>query len=162
MKLRGEFIRSDGLVIPNNVTVFGRATLLAAALRNTVPTFWVGLVDASPDPELLIADCVEPTIGAHGYARIQITRDNAGWPGSGTLNNQPYLESDWMIWAAAGGAFDQSVQRLMLVSNQTNVAMDVTDKNLKVLALSAAMPQLLTVDEATLEANRKFKYRLYA
>jgi hypothetical protein len=162
MKFRGEFIRSDGLVIPNNVTVFGRATLLAAALRNTVPTFYVGLVDASPDPELLIADCVEPAIGTHGYARIQITRDDAGWPGSGTLNGQPYLESDWMIWEATGGAFDQAVQRLMLVSNATNIAMDVSDANLKVIALSAAMPLLLTVDVATLEADRKFKYRLYA
>lgn len=162
MKFRGEYIRFDGLVIPNNVTVFGRATLLAAALRNTVPTFYVGLVDAAPDPELLIADCFEPTVGTNGYARIQITRDNAGWPGIGTLNNQPYLESDWLEWTAVGGPFNQTVQRMMLVMHSTNVGADESDANLKVLALSAAMPLPLLVDVATPEADRKFKYRLYA
>jgi len=145
----------------SNVTVFGRSTLLAAALRDTSTTFWVGLVDASPDPELLIADCVEPTIGVNGYERIQITRDGTGWPGSGTLNGQPYVESDWLIWEATGGAFDKTVQRLMLVVNETNVVDDESDENTKVLALSAAMPLALTVDEDTPEADRKFKFRIY-
>lgn len=146
----------------SNVTIFGRSVLLAAALRNTVPTFWVGLVDASPDPELLIADCIEPTIGVNGYQRIQITRNDAGWITAGTLNGQPWLESDWLIWAATGGPFDKTVQRLMLVCNSTNIVDDESDANLKVVALSAAMPLPLTVNPATLEANRKFKYRLYA
>lgn len=146
----------------SNATIFGRSVLLAAALRNTVPTFYVGLVDASPDPELLIADCIEPTIGVNGYQRIQITRNGAGWISSGILNNQPWLESDWLIWAAAGGPFDQSVQRMMLVMNATNVDADESDANTKVIALSSAMPLALTVDPTTLEADRKFKYRIYA
>lgn len=146
----------------SNVTVFGRSVLLAAALRNTVPTFYVGLVDASPDPELLIADCIEPTIGAHGYQRIPITRDGAGWPGIGTLNGQPYLESDWLTWAATGQAFDQTVQRLMLCMHSTNVDADESDANRKVVALSAAMPLPLLVGLATPLADRKFKYRIYA
>ena len=158
--LRGEFVRGDGLVIPNNITLYGARTILAAALRNEAPTFFVGLVDAAPDPELLISQVVEPSM-ANGYARKGITRDAAGWPIEGNLNGEPYFESDWMIWAAAGGNFDKPIRRMMLVQKATNVNGDATDANLRVIALSSALPADLTITPTTLEANRKFKYRVY-
>lgn len=152
--LRGEFIRADGLVIPNNITVFGAQTILYAAMRNTVPTFWVGLVDAVPTQDLQIEDCQEPVIGTHGYGRIQILRSTPGWPGSGTVNAEPYVESDWLIWTATGGAFSLAIRRLMLVTSDVAVTGDV-------FALSAPLPEAILIDAATPEADRKFKYRIY-
>lgn len=158
--MRGEFIRADGLVIPNNITLYGARTILAAALRNEVPTFYVGLVDAAPDPALLISQVSEPTFTA-GYARQPVTRDNAGWPVEGTLNGEPYFESQWLTWAS-DDKFSVAVRRLMLVQNATNIAGDLSDRNLKVLALSTPMPADLLITKDTIEANRKFKYRVYA
>jgi len=152
--LRGEFITPTGLVIPNNITKFGAQTLLAAALRNTVPTFWVGLVDGVPESELQIEDLEEPTLGVNGYARIQIARSNGGWPNSGEINGEPYLESDWLTWAAAGGNFDQTIRRMMIVSDD-----DATTGN--VFALSAALPTPRLITPTTSEADRRFKYRIY-
>ncbi len=152
--LRGEFIRADGLVIPNNITTFGAATILAAAMRNTVPTFWVGLCDAVPDPDLQIEDLTEPTIATNGYGRIQITRDDTGWPTVGETNGEPFIESDWLTWAATGGAFDEEIRRMFIAASETDTTGDV-------FALSAALPALVEIDEATAEADRRFKYRIY-
>lgn len=157
--VRGEFIRGDGLVIPNNVTIYGVRTLLAAALINEVPTFYVGLVEGEPDPALLIADCLEPTF-TNGYARQQILRTDVGWPVEGTLNGQPYFESAFLTWTPSG-PFSLQIQRLMLVGNATNVDADTSDKNLKVLALSTAMPTAVILDADTPLEERRFKYRLY-
>jgi len=148
MKLRGEFIRGDGLVIPNNVSLAGKQMMLTAALRNTVPAFSVGLVDAEPAAVVDLAG-KEPS-AAGGYARKPLTRDVAGWPGMGVLNGQPWLESDWLEWAAVGVKFDKIVRRLALIG-----AGDV------VYALSGAMPEDLEITP-TLEAQyRRFKYRIY-
>lgn len=152
--LRGEFHCGNGLVIPNNITKSGAATILAAAMRNTVPTFWVGLVDGVPDPDLLIEDLVEPTIGTNGYGRIQITRDNTGWPTTGEVNGESYIESDWLTWVATGGNFNQQIRRMMICSTQNGTTGNV-------FALSAALPALLTITPTTLLADRRFKYRVY-
>lgn len=172
--MRGEFIRFDGLVIPNNITNYGARTILAAALRNEVPTFFVGLVDAQPDPALLIQNVVEPE-QINGYERKGVTRDNAGWPTEGSINGETYFESDWMTWEATGVPadpvdpeqdlkfpFTKAIRRLMLVQNPANVVDDLSDANLKVLALSTSLPSALTINVDTPEAARKFKYRLYA
>ena len=140
-------------MIPNNVTKFGAASILAAALRNAVPTFWVGLVDGVPDANLLIENLQEPAF-TNGYARIQITRDAGGWPVSGEVNGEPFLESDWLTWAAVGGNFSKSIRRMMIVTDSV-----ATTGN--VFALSAALPALRQITPTTAEANRKFKYRLY-
>lgn len=145
---RGEFIRGDGLVIPNNVTKVGARTLLAAALRNTVPVFTVGLVNAQPDPDLTLSDMVEPSV-AGGYARKPVTRDEAGWPVMGELNGEPYFETAPLVWEATA-AYSESVRRLALFNGND------------VLALSGAMPNDLLIDENTNLPNRTFKYRLYA
>lgn len=152
--LRGEFIRADGLVIPNNITKYGASVLLAAAMRNTVPVFWVGLCDAVPSPDLQIEDLTEPTIATHGYARIQITRDAAGWPTVGETNGEPFIESGWLTWLAVGGAFDAEIRRMFICASQTATTGDV-------FALSAALPALVEIDTATVEAARRFKYRVY-
>lgn len=151
--LRGEFHCGDGLVIPNNITTFGAETILAAALRNTVPTFWVGLVNGVPDPDLQIEDLEEPTF-TNGYGRIAIARSSLGWPGIGQVNGEPYLESDWLTWAATPGNFSIPIRRMMITSTQAGTTGSV-------FALSAALPALVTITPATLEANRRFKYRLY-
>lgn len=152
--LRGEFHTPSGLVIPNNITKFGAAMILAAAMRNTVPAFWVGLVDGVPDPDLQLEDLTEPTLGVNGYARIQITRDNTGWPTTGEMNGEPYIESGWLTWTATGGAFDQQIRRMVLLP-------DDTDLTGNVFCLSAALPALRTINESTAEADRQFKYRIY-
>ncbi len=151
--LRGEFHCANGLVIPNNITKFGAATILAAAMRNTVPAFWVGLVDGVPDPDLQLEDLTEPTF-TNGYARIAITRDGTGWPTTGEVNGEPYIESGWLTWAATGGNFSEQIRRMVIVP-------DDTDTTGNVFALSAALPALLTITPTTLEADRRFKYRIY-
>jgi hypothetical protein len=71
---RGEFHRADGLVIPNNVTIFGAQSILTGFARNTVPTFFVGLCNAVYQPDLTLAQLEEPTIATNGYARFPYTR----------------------------------------------------------------------------------------
>ena len=148
MKLRGEFIRGDGLVIPNNVTLAGKQMMLAAALRNIVPTFFIGLVDAEPAAAIDLAG-KEPS-PAGGYARKPVSRDKIGWPGDGVLNGQPWVESDWLEWAAVGVKYDKIVRRLALMS----------DAGL-VYALSAAMPEDLEITPTLEVQYRRFKYRIY-
>lgn len=155
MRLRGEFERSDGLVIPNNVTTVGAQVLLGAALRNTVPVFWVGLCSAVYAPDLRIEDLTEPTIGVNGYARVGVTRDAAGWLTDGVVNGEVFFETLQLVWAAAGGPFNQAITRMFLCGTQNGVNGDV-------YALSAALPDDLTINPATLLADRTFKYRLFA
>jgi hypothetical protein len=152
---RGEFIRADGLVIPNNITRLGSKTLLEAATRNTVPAFFVGLVNCVPDINIQYEDTQESTIGVNGYTRIPITRDNAGWVGNGYINDEAYVESGWLTWTATGTGFDEAVNRLMLCNNQTLV------NGAGILAISTPMPAAISITPATILNDRRFKYRLY-
>jgi hypothetical protein len=88
---RGEFRFANGLVIPNNVTDVGAGLLLAAALRNTVIEFWIGLCSGVFAQDLQIEDLVEPTIATNGYARKAVARDIVGWPGDGVVNGISYV-----------------------------------------------------------------------
>jgi hypothetical protein len=151
--LRGEFISESGLVIPNNITKFGAETILAAALRNTVPAFWVGLVNGTPSADLQIEDIDEPSF-TNGYARIQILRSSVGWPTAGEVNGEAYLESGWLTWAATGGNFSIPIRRMMIVSDNNDTAGNV-------FALSAALPAERTITPTTPETDRRFKYRIY-
>jgi len=155
MRLRGEFRRADGLVIPNNVTIVGARTILAAALRNTVPTFWVGLCSGVYTPDLQIEDLVEPTLATNGYARLAVARDATGWPSDGEVNGEVYFESLALVWQAIGGPFDQPITRMFLSQTQNGLTGDV-------LALSAALPDDFIIEETTPEVDRTFKYRLFA
>lgn len=152
--LRGEFIRADGLVIPNNITTFGIETILGLALRSEDASFYVGLCSAVYVPDLTALDITEPTIGVNGYDRIEIPRDDTGWPGNGAVNDQPYLESDFLTWEASGGNFDKSVSRMFII-------LDAASTSDPVFALSAALPDEFVITPATPESERKFKYRIY-
>lgn len=152
--LRGEFRFQNGLIVPNNVTEAGSAAILAAALRNTDITFWVGLCSAVYEPDLLIEDVTEPTLATNGYARLAVTRDIVGWPSGGLVNGENYLESLPLVWEAVGGPFDQPVTRMFITQEESALAGDI-------LALSAAMPDDLIINEDTAEPDRTFQYRLY-
>lgn len=152
---RGEFHRANGLVIPNNVTIFGAQSILEGFARNTVPTFFVGLCNAVYEPELSLADIEEPTIATNGYARIPLPRDATGWPSDGLVNNEPYIESLALVWSAVGGAFDKAITRMFITPEESALVGDL-------FCLSAALPEEFTIDEDTVEADRTFKYRLFA
>lgn len=153
--LRGEFRFQSGLVIPNNITTEGARTILAAALRNTVPEFWVGLCSAVYQPDLAIQDLVEPTLATNGYARLAVARDSVGWPSDGEVNGEVYFESLPLVWEATGGPFDQPVTRMFICGDEVALTGDV-------FCLSAALPDDLIIDEDTLEPDRTFTYRLFA
>lgn len=154
--LRGEFRFENGLILPNNVTTAGSAAILAAALRNDVIQFWVGLCSAVYEPDLQIEDLVEPTLATNGYARLAVARDSTadGWPTGGLVNGENFLESKALIWEAVGGPFDQPVTRMFICQTENGLSGDV-------LALSAGLPDDLLIDEDTAEVDRTFKYRLY-
>lgn len=154
MRFRGEFIRADGLVIPNNVTLYGSQKVLTLAFTDAVASFWMALCNAQPDTALQIEDLNEPTIGVNGYARQQLARTAVGWPTVGSLNGEAYIESASFVFAAVGGPFDAAARRIALLESETDVEGDV-------IALSAAFPADLTVDTDTVIADRTFKYRLY-
>lgn len=154
--LRGEFIRGDGLVIPNNVTFVGAQTVLELALRDTDVDFYVGLCDGVYTPDLICQDLTEPTIGTNGYARIQLNRDSTDWPTEDSLNAQAYMESKSIVWTATGGNFNQAITRMFIAFTATNIG-----SNDSVFALSAALPDSLTITPTTDVSDRTFKYRLY-
>lgn len=152
--LRGEFHTGSGLVIPNNITKFGAATILAAAMRGETPAFWVGLVDGVPENDLQLEVLSEPAIGTGGYARIEIPADEDGWPTMAELNGEPYIESDWLIWEATGDGFTVPIRRMVIVPTENELEGDV-------FAISAPLPSLRQITPGTPEADRKFKYRVY-
>lgn len=152
---RGEFHRANGLVIPNNITTFGAQSILAGFARNTVPVFFAGLCNAVYEPGLTLADIEEPTIGTNGYERLAITRDTDGWPNIGLVNDEPYIESLALIWEAVTGPFDQAVTRMFLTPEESATNGDI-------FCLSGALPDEFVIDTDTLEADRTFKYRLFA
>jgi hypothetical protein len=155
---RGAFIRADGLVIPNNITVFGSGLLLRMAVQHIVQPFWIALVNCVPDPLIQLEDVDEPTIGVNGYARQPIAQDDtaAGWPTVGTLNGESFCMTDYVTFTAAGGPFDKAVNRLALCTTLDDVTGD------GIVALSAAMPAAIIIDPDTDLLDRKFKYAIYA
>ena len=150
----GRFQNGNGLILPNNITVVGIQTILDMAFRDDTADFWVGLCQGVYAPGLLIQDLTEPTIGTNGYARQQITRDINGWPVDGLANNEPFLESDSLIWAASGGDFDEAITRMFICFSETATTGDV-------FALSASLPEELTIGTATDIGDRTFKYRIF-
>lgn len=152
--IRGEFIRADGLVIPNNVTTYGVKSIFRWALRDEDYSLFLGLANCSPNVLLEIEDLNEPTIGTGGYARQAVTR-TTGWPVFGQLNGEQYYETGLFVFTATGDGFDKPINRLALINSET----DVTGE--KVVALSGPLPAALTITTETPEADRTFKYRIY-
>lgn len=155
MKLQGQFIRGDGLVIPNNVSLAGAKMLLAAALRGDVPTLYAGLIVGFPSQNSKRSDVVEPTIGVHGYSRIQIPQDHVGWPIEGQSGVQRFVKSMNLVWTATGGNFDQSIQRLALFIGPTSSPTE------DIFCMSAPLPTAEVITPATDPALRTFQYQLF-
>lgn len=151
---RGEFIRADGLVIPNNVTTYGVKSIFRWALRDEDYSLHLGLANCAPNVLLQLESLNEPTIGVGGYDRQAIPR-TTGWPVFGTFNEEQYYETSLFIFEATGDGFDKPINRLALI----NSASEVTGN--KVVALSGPLPDELTILPSTPEADRTFKYRIY-
>lgn len=153
--MRGQFTRRDGLILPNNISKAGAKMILSAAFRNDVPTFYAGLVKGTPSLTMTMASMTEPTIGINGYARISIPRNSTGWPTENEVGGERFIETDWLTFAAVGGDFDKTIQRIALLSS---AAYDSADD---VLALSAALPTELQITPTTPLVNRQFKYAVF-
>lgn len=151
--MRGEFHRADGLVIPNNCTVFGARAILAMGLRGKACTLAVGLCSGVYDPSMVIGDLVEPS-SAHGYARLALARNDTDWPVEGAVNGERYVESKSLVWTASGGNFDQPITRMFLF-------MVSTDFTGGIFGISSALPDPLVITPTTPVDDRTFKYRLY-
>lgn len=154
--MRGQFQRADGLILPNNISKAGAAMILEAAFRNNAPSLYVGLVVGAPSADMTMANMLEPTIGLHGYGRIQIPRNNTGWPTVGEVGGERFISTDWLTWAAVGADFDRQVQRMAIVDSADAGGVDT-----QVLALSVALPSEITITPTTPLAQRQFKYTIF-
>lgn len=152
--IRGEFIRADGLVIPNNVMTYGVKSIFQWALRDENYSLFMGLANCNPDPELQIEDLNEPTLATNGYDRIEIPR-TTGWPVFGELNGETYYETSVYEFEASGAGFDKPINRIVLINSE-----DATAGQL-VVALSGPLPEEVTITAATPLEDRSFKYRIY-
>lgn len=155
--MRGEFVREDGLVLPNNISLAGAQMILQAAFQNQVPSFWAGLVTGFPTPGMTLAQMTEPTVGVNGYARIQILRDASanGWPTVGAIGNESFIASNFLTWTATGSGFDNPIQRVALFGTNAVAPGNV------VYALSAPLDDPIIILPTTDLSNRRFKYQIF-
>lgn len=149
--VRGEFRMANGLIIPNNITTWGAAQILALAFPNTDLDFYVGLCSGVYEPDLQIEDLTEPTIGVGGYARQLLDRTNTDWPAVGELNGEPYAESKELTWTPTGADYDEEITRMFIASTLNGVSGNV-------FALSGALPAGIILAE---DEPLSLKYRIY-
>lgn len=154
--LRGEFVRGDGLVLPNNITTYGAGLILGAALRGEVTNLHIGLANCNPHPLLTLQQLNEPTIGVNGYARQTIGQDNVDWLAVGNLSGEVYYETRPFVFTPTGAGFDKPITRPVIVNHADAVTGTL------VVAVGAALPAEVTLLESTPEAARTFKYRIFA
>ena len=154
--LRGEFVRGDGLIIPNNITTYGAETILGAALRGDATTRHIGLANCNPHPLLNLKQLNEPTLGVNGYARQTIGQDDTDWLTKGSLSGETYFETRNYIFVPTGAGFDKPITRPVIVNHATSTA------GLLVVAVGSALPEEVTLLATTPEAERTFKYRIFA
>ena len=154
--LRGEFVRGDGLIIPNNITTHGAEKILSAALRLEVLSLHIGLANCNPHPLLDLNQLNEPTIGVNGYARQTISQDNDDWLTQGSLSGEIYFETRPYVFTPTGAGFDKPITRPVIVNHASDVAGRL------VIAVGAALADEVTLLADTAEPLRTFKYRIYA
>ena len=153
--MHGRFVRGDGLILPNNVSLAGAEMILVGAFRLTPQALYACLVSGAPSKSMTMAQMIEPTLGVGGYERIAIPQTIVGWPTIGTLSGEKYIESDWLTFAADEVPFDQPIQRVALVAGSAYAA------DAPVFALSAALPEAVTIDVDTPLDSRRFKYQFF-
>lgn len=153
--MRGQFVRGDGLVIPNNVSMAGAEMILGAAFRHESVSVYCALVRGTPTVDMVMGDMVEPTIGVNGYSRVAITQDSTGWPVIAAYGTEMYIESSFRVWVGLNDGFSEPIQRIALVGSNTY------DAGLDVWALSAPMPEEVRITPSTPLNQRRFKYQLF-
>lgn len=154
--LRGEFIRGDGLILPNNITFYGAGLILTAAMQGVATTLHMALGKCNPKADLNLNELNEPTIGTGGYARQTISQDNTDWLTTGVLNGEFFLETRAFVFTPTGSGFDKEITRPVIVNHES-----LTEGQL-VVAVGSALPAAVTLLPATPEEERTFKYRIYA
>lgn len=154
--MRGEFVRGDGLVIPNNITTFGATQILTAAFRAEALNLHIGLANCNPHPLLNLNQLNEPTIGVNGYARQSISQDDTDWPTIGNLSGEVYFETRPFIFTPTSTGFDKPITRPVIVNHPTDVV------GVTVVAVGAALAAEILLLPETAEALRTFKYRIFA
>lgn len=153
--MRGEFRFSNGLILPNNISLAGAEAILESAFNLTAREWWVALVGGPPTLDMTMNQMTEPTIGVNGYARQELTHDNVGWPTIAASGDQIYVESKVLTFAAVGGDFDQAIQRCALLG------FDTYDDTHDVWALSSPLPLEIVIGPSTALVDRQFTYRVY-
>lgn len=158
---RGEFRFKNGLVVPNNLTSFGRLEILRMAFAGNTraltaagANFHVGLCTALPGDSLMLESLAEPTLGVNGYQRIAVSRDGTGWPTDGFVGGEAFIQSRDLVFAASGGNFSRPVSRMFICQSSNAVTGNL-------IALSADMPAAMTITPSTALVDRTFNYRIY-
>lgn len=141
--LRGQFIRGDGAIIPNNITKAGALLLLKGCFQDVTRGFILHLADAAYTPDLAVADLGVPS-NLGGYAGKEVT-----FPTSGFVNNEAYVESAAAVWAPTV-AYSKTISRLALLAEPGTIVFGVSQ---------AFAPIVLTPDTAI--ELRTFRYRVY-
>jgi hypothetical protein len=161
--LRGEFIRGDGRILPNNITSRGAQRILSRAFSQLDGTTvvdpsleinYIALGKGVYTPTVAFADLGEPTVGVGGYAREVIPFGATGWT-QAQLNGEWYVESKQFGFAVTS-AYDKPVNRLILTGAS---GADVNSVGTP-WAVSSPFDEL-TIDASTPDILRTFKYRLY-
>ena len=142
---RGEYIRQDGLTVPNQLTIAGVNSVLQAAFKHDESITWqMGLCANSPGPSYTLSSLDEPTLGVGGYERVSLPFDSTNWPVLGLVNGETYIESINCVFNLLG-PIDVPVTRLFL-SNGADV-------------MSISSP-IVTAPEL-LDGLNSYKYRMY-
>ena len=142
---RGEYIRQDGLVIPNQLTMVGANSVLQAAFKHDEGIVWqMGFCSNAPAVDLSLANLDEPTVGVGGYQRVLLPFNPTNWPVLGSVNGETYVETTNCVFNLVG-PIDVPVTRLFL------------SDGINVMSISSAItdaPILLT-------GLNSYKYRMY-
>lgn len=153
--MRGEFIRGDGLVLPNNITTWGAESILRAAFQ--FPRYnlalWMRLVDAVYTPGLQVSETLEPTLDTNGYVPREVRVDGSDWATFGSANGEPYVESVPRVFQAVGGNFSRAISRIALSPDLARTG--------AIFSLSSPLPAPLLITPTTPAVERTFRYRLY-
>lgn len=150
--MRGEFIRGDGTVIPNNVTNEGKLALLRAGFQGEESFVHMGLCQGQFAPDMTRLNVTEPAT-AQGYALHSLAiLDDTHWSTVALTANGAFVESRACVFEPMEN-FSVAVDRLFLCLG------NAVDSDL--FALSAQMPSPVFLTPTTPLALRTFRYRLY-
>ena len=144
--MRGEFIRGDGLVLPNNITITGAQRILAGTFapgNGLLGPFGLGLCNGVYTPNMTTND-----LDYDSRLQFFVPLPAVDWT-LGVVNGEAFAESPPVIFAAA--PYNKDVTRLFLGRELTA----------NVYALSSPFPAPVRITIATPTAERTFRYRLY-